>query len=120
MLLGVYLYVQTEILLLIQCKGGIMGSLFSYVFVYLPCLVSDARDFRTLQFIVSPHIGSLSDKYGRKKILLLTMIGNIVSALVYVLRYHEIVLQADEFQPQLDQINNVRVLPFVSGYRWHE
>jgi hypothetical protein len=39
---------------------------------------------RTLQFIVSPRIGSLSDKYGRKKILLLTMIGNILSALVYV------------------------------------
>lgn len=31
---------------------------------------------------VSPYIGSLSDKYGRKRILLLTMIGNILSALV--------------------------------------
>lgn len=39
---------------------------------------------RTLQFIVSPKIGSLSDKYGRKRILLLTMIGNILSAVVYV------------------------------------
>ncbi len=44
----------------------------------LICLV------RTLQFLVSPHIGSLSDKYGRKKILLITMIGNILSALVCV------------------------------------
>jgi MFS family permease len=39
---------------------------------------------RTLQFLVSPYIGSLSDKYGRKKILLISMVGNILSALVYV------------------------------------
>ncbi len=36
----------------------------------------------TLQFIVSPKIGSLSDKYGRKRVLLWTMIGNILSAVV--------------------------------------
>ncbi|KXN86432.1 Major facilitator superfamily domain-containing protein 10 [Leucoagaricus sp. SymC.cos] len=47
--------------------GGFMGSVFS-----------------TLQFIVSPKIGSLSDKYGRKRILLWTMIGNILSALVWI------------------------------------
>ncbi|KAI0269115.1 MFS DHA1 sub-family [Gloeopeniophorella convolvens] len=47
--------------------GGLMGSVFS-----------------TLQFFVSPHIGSLSDKYGRKRILLITMIGNILSALVWI------------------------------------
>lgn len=35
--------------------------------------------------LVSPHIGSLSDKYGRRRVLLITMIGNILSALVYVL-----------------------------------
>ena len=40
---------------------------------------------RTLQFLVAPHIGALSDKYGRKKVLLATMVGNILSALVYVL-----------------------------------
>lgn len=39
---------------------------------------------RTLQFIVSPHIGALSDKYGRKRILLITMAGNILSALVWI------------------------------------
>src|SRR6266852_5603118 len=44
--------------------------------------VSVACFNRTLQFLVSPHIGSLSDKYGRKKILLISMIGNILSALV--------------------------------------
>ncbi|KAI0304236.1 MFS DHA1 sub-family [Russula brevipes] len=38
----------------------------------------------TLQFFVSPYIGSLSDKYGRKKILLITMIGNMLSALVWI------------------------------------
>ncbi|KAI0004885.1 MFS, DHA1 sub-family [Russula compacta] len=47
--------------------GGLMGSIFS-----------------TLQFLVSPYIGSLSDKYGRKKVLLITMIGNILSALVWI------------------------------------
>ncbi|KAF8621622.1 hypothetical protein AX15_007640 [Amanita polypyramis BW_CC] len=47
--------------------GGLMGSVFS-----------------TLQFIVSPKIGSLSDKYGRKRILLLTMVGNILSAIVWI------------------------------------
>lgn len=41
--------------------------------------------YSTLQFLVSPSIGALSDKYGRKRILLFTMIGNILSALVYVL-----------------------------------
>jgi len=47
--------------------GGLMGSVFS-----------------TLQFIVSPQIGSLSDRYGRKRILLITMIGNIASAVVWI------------------------------------
>ncbi|KAJ7068387.1 major facilitator superfamily domain-containing protein [Mycena amicta] len=48
--------------------GGLMGSVFS-----------------TLQFIVSPRIGSLSDKYGRKRVLLITMIGNILSAVIWML-----------------------------------
>ncbi|EJD01228.1 MFS, DHA1 sub-family [Fomitiporia mediterranea MF3/22] len=47
--------------------GGFMGSVFS-----------------TLQFLVSPHIGALSDRYGRKKVLLITMAGNILSALVWI------------------------------------
>jgi len=40
--------------------------------------------FSTLQFFVSPKIGSLSDRYGRKRILLITMIGNILSAIVWI------------------------------------
>ncbi|KAI0939208.1 hypothetical protein AcV5_000691 [Taiwanofungus camphoratus] len=47
--------------------GGLMGSVFS-----------------ALQWFVSPYIGSLSDKYGRKRVLLVTMIGNILSALVWI------------------------------------
>ncbi|PVG03527.1 MFS general substrate transporter [Serendipita vermifera] len=47
--------------------GGFMGSLFS-----------------ALQFLVSPLIGSLSDTYGRKPVLLWTMVGNILSALIWV------------------------------------
>jgi len=40
--------------------------------------------FSALQFVVSPHIGSLSDKYGRKRVLLITMLGNILSAVVWI------------------------------------
>ncbi|KAJ7129548.1 major facilitator superfamily domain-containing protein [Mycena epipterygia] len=47
--------------------GGLMGSVFS-----------------TLQFLVSPKIGSLSDRYGRKRVLLITMIGNILSAVLWI------------------------------------
>ncbi|KAF8974461.1 MFS general substrate transporter [Flammula alnicola] len=53
--------------------GGLMGSVFS-----------------TLQFFVSPRIGTLSDKYGRKRVLLITMIGNILSALMYLDTVHNI------------------------------
>ncbi|KAG8218604.1 major facilitator superfamily domain-containing protein [Butyriboletus roseoflavus] len=47
--------------------GGLMGSAFS-----------------TLQFLVAPLIGALSDKYGRRNVLLITMAGNILSALVWI------------------------------------
>ncbi|KAJ6598943.1 major facilitator superfamily domain-containing protein [Mycena vulgaris] len=47
--------------------GGLMGSVFS-----------------TLQFLVSPKIGSLSDRYGRKRVLLITMIGNMLSAVLWI------------------------------------
>ncbi|KAN0097494.1 Major facilitator superfamily domain containing protein [Tylopilus felleus] len=47
--------------------GGLMGSAFS-----------------TLQFLVAPLIGALSDKYGRRNVLLATMAGNILSALVWI------------------------------------
>ncbi|KAI0650744.1 MFS general substrate transporter [Trametes meyenii] len=47
--------------------GGLMGSVFS-----------------ALQWFISPRIGALSDKYGRKRVLLVTMIGNILSGLVWL------------------------------------
>ncbi|TFK91469.1 MFS general substrate transporter [Polyporus arcularius HHB13444] len=47
--------------------GGLMGSVFS-----------------ALQWFISPYIGSLSDKYGRKRVLLITMIGNLLSAVVWL------------------------------------
>ncbi|KAG8952585.1 hypothetical protein FRC00_006667 [Tulasnella sp. 408] len=34
--------------------------------------------------IISPHLGHLSDKYGRKPVLLATMIGNVLSAVVWI------------------------------------
>ncbi|KAI8588441.1 major facilitator superfamily domain-containing protein [Geranomyces variabilis] len=47
--------------------GGALGSLFSF-----------------LQFISSPIIGSLSDAYGRRQVLLLSMVGNAVSMLLWI------------------------------------
>jgi len=47
--------------------GGAMGSLFSL-----------------LQAIASPLIGALSDRYGRRKALLVSMCGNILSVLLWV------------------------------------
>lgn len=48
--------------------GGAMGSLFS-----------------ALQAIASPVIGVLSDKYGRRRALLISMCGNIASVLLWLL-----------------------------------
>ncbi|ORY22496.1 major facilitator superfamily domain-containing protein [Naematelia encephala] len=47
--------------------GGAMGSLFSLC-----------------QCVISPWLGGLSDRYGRKKVLLATMVGNLVSAAIWV------------------------------------
>ncbi|KAK3335730.1 major facilitator superfamily domain-containing protein [Cercophora scortea] len=47
--------------------GGALGSLFSL-----------------LQAVASPFIGHLSDKYGRRKALLASMAGNILSVLLWV------------------------------------
>ncbi|KAI9282586.1 major facilitator superfamily domain-containing protein [Sporodiniella umbellata] len=47
--------------------GGLVGSLFSL-----------------LQFIVSPIIGRASDRLGRRTVLLYTMIGNLLSTLIWL------------------------------------
>ncbi|WVQ79092.1 hypothetical protein IAT38_001186 [Cryptococcus sp. DSM 104549] len=47
--------------------GGLMGSLFSFC-----------------QCIISPWLGRLADRYGRKKVLLATMVGNILSAVIWI------------------------------------
>lgn len=48
--------------------GGIVGSFFSL-----------------LQFLVAPWIGKASDHYGRRPILLLSVVGNLLSNLVWVI-----------------------------------
>ena len=69
----------------------------------------------TLQFLVSPRIGALSDKYGRKKILLLTMAGNILSALMYVpkfsLKFSETALKFNRQMDQVHYIRNIHAFP---------
>ncbi|KAG0235388.1 hypothetical protein BGW42_005367 [Actinomortierella wolfii] len=47
--------------------GGALGSLFS-----------------VLQFIASPIIGKLSDLFGRRRILLLSMVGNLISCGIWI------------------------------------
>lgn len=47
--------------------GGLLSSLFSFC-----------------QFLVSPYLGRWSDKYGRRKVLLTSMIGNLLSAVAWV------------------------------------
>ncbi|KAF9978683.1 hypothetical protein BGZ73_001038 [Actinomortierella ambigua] len=47
--------------------GGALGSLFS-----------------VLQFVASPIIGKLSDLFGRRKILLLSMVGNLISCGIWL------------------------------------
>ncbi|KAG0178625.1 hypothetical protein DFQ28_004130 [Apophysomyces sp. BC1034] len=47
--------------------GGLVGSLFSL-----------------LQFIISPMIGRASDRLGRRSVLLWTMLGNIMSTIIWL------------------------------------
>ncbi|GAA5967489.1 hypothetical protein JCM3765_004686 [Sporobolomyces pararoseus] len=47
--------------------GGLLGSTFSFC-----------------QFLISPFLGSLSDKFGRKRILMLSMLGNLLSATLWL------------------------------------
>ncbi|SCV68162.1 BQ2448_283 [Microbotryum intermedium] len=51
--------------------GGLLSSLFSLC-----------------QFVISPHLGALSDRYGRRPVLLATMIGNLISALLWLFANH--------------------------------
>ncbi|KAJ1951927.1 hypothetical protein IWQ62_006339, partial [Dispira parvispora] len=48
--------------------GGLLGSLFSF-----------------LQFLISPFIGRCADKWGRRRVLLVCMVGNIVSTVVWLM-----------------------------------
>lgn len=62
-----------------------MGSLFRYLRMNRYNWARRDISCSSLQFFISPYIGSLSDTYGRKQVLLISMLGNIASAIVYVL-----------------------------------
>ncbi len=47
--------------------GGMVGSIFSFC-----------------QFLVSPLIGQLSDKYGRRRVLMVAMVGNLLSTFLWI------------------------------------
>lgn len=47
--------------------GGLLSSLFSFC-----------------QFFVSPHLGAISDRYGRRPVLLASMAGNLISAALWL------------------------------------
>ncbi|BGP43517.1 hypothetical protein JCM10449v2_007552 [Rhodotorula kratochvilovae] len=47
--------------------GGLLASLFSFC-----------------QFLISPSIGRLSDRFGRRRVLLATMAGNVLSAALWL------------------------------------
>lgn len=51
--------------------GGLLAALFSFC-----------------QFLISPQIGKLSDRYGRKPVLLASMVGNLVSAALWLFADH--------------------------------
>lgn len=70
-----------------------------------PAACSYTYALSTLQFFVSPKIGALSDKYGRKPILLLTMVGNILSALMYVPSKPMFTTHPSRFQ--LDKVHHI-------------
>ena len=43
-----------------------------------------ASVFSLCQFVVSPRLGALSDRHGRRKVLLISMMGNLVSAVLWL------------------------------------
>jgi len=51
----------------ITLLGGLLGSTFSFC-----------------QFLISPFLGTLSDRYGRKKVLMGSMVGNLISAALWL------------------------------------
>lgn len=58
---------QQEARLDVVILGGVLASIFSFC-----------------QYLVSPYIGSLSDRLGRRRTLLLTLLGNILSASLWL------------------------------------
>jgi hypothetical protein len=59
--------------------GGAMGSLFSFC----QCLISPSLG-SCESFCGDGAENSVSDRYGRKKVLLATMTGNLLSAVVWL------------------------------------
>jgi MFS family permease len=91
--------------------GGAMGSLFSFC----QCLISPKLGQR--EFVMSRSILRLtkvSDRYGRKKVLVATMMGNILSAVIW-LRSTSFVSWPDVLLITADPVGYISALP--SGRR---
>ncbi len=69
------------------CWAAHWGACFRTVLLshaYFHTLTNHAPRDRLLQAIASPVIGHLSDRYGRRNALLASMVGNILSVLLWV------------------------------------
>lgn len=61
--------------------GGAMGSLFSFC----QCIISPKLGQRESAFCLAVYpLTIVSDRYGRKKVLVATMMGNILSAVIWL------------------------------------
>jgi DHA1 family tetracycline resistance protein-like MFS transporter len=102
-LLGVTIIIPITAPLFLDLKNGIMpldANVFANAGNALPKIIKDAIDYRTLiyslliasfplaQFFGAPYLGALADKFGRKKVLLLSLIGTLIGYVLFAIGVH--------------------------------